>query len=239
MPTDISYLTQTRKFKSVLKDQLFYNQFEYSVNFIMPEITALREVDHAYIDDTIARRMVWRDLARQRWSSGANPWPAKRLWREITTEMVNNLHAFADFLLNQPAKYKLVVSLDEAWLYSNDLNLLDSAAGLPYLSHKIFSRAVVDRPKDTLRLKKTAYQYRSYFRAEKLTPDQKDTLHRFLASQSLHTRLSPALQNWMADPFTRLQDYFFVDYNAESWVTMLALVQPGLIRKTVQIIPAK
>lgn len=209
------------------------------MNFVMPEVTALREIDHAYIDDTIERRKTWRELARQRWSSGANPWPAKRLWREITADMIGNLHALADFLLRQPAEYKLVVSLDEAWLYSNDSNMLDSAADLPYLLHKNFSRAVVDRPKDTIRLKKTVYQYRSYFRAEKLTQDQKDLLHKFLHTQSPHTRLSPALQNWMIDPYTRLQDYFFVDYNAESWITMLSLVHPGLIRKTVQIIPAK
>jgi hypothetical protein len=48
--------------------------------------------------------------------------------------------------------------------------------------------------------------------------------------------VSPALTEWIAEPFNRTQDYFFVDYNSESWLTMLGLIRPGLIRKTVQIV---
>jgi hypothetical protein len=57
----------------------------------------------------------------------------------------------------------------------------------------------------------------------------------FLQGQD-EVRISPALAEWVDTPFNRTQDYFFVDYNAETWLTMLSLVRPGLIRKTVQIV---
>jgi hypothetical protein len=60
----------------------------------------------------------------------------------------------------------------------------------------------------------------------------------FLANQPM-VRLSPALTQWIDLKFTRTQDYFFIDYNTTAWLTMLSLVTPGLIRKTLQIIPAK
>jgi hypothetical protein len=68
-----------------------------------------------------------------------------------------------------------------------------------------------------------------------LTTDEKDRILTFLQGQA-DVRISPALTEWIATPFNRTQDYFFVDYNAESWLTMLALIRPGLIRKTVQIV---
>ena len=72
-----------------------------------------------------------------------------------------------------------------------------------------------------------------------MSQDQKDQLRSFLFNQHGHVRLSPALHEWLAHSYTATQDYFFVDYNSANWITMLALVQPGLIRKTMQIIPAK
>lgn len=229
----------THKFKPVLKDQLFYNKFEYAVNFAMPEVTALREISHEHIDYVIERRKIWREVAQQRWGFTQANTPLSRLSRQFTDQMVQNLHDFADFLMAQTVDFKLVVSVDTAWLYSNDLDLINTVSYLPYVKNPDFSQAVVDRPRNTIKLKRTDYQWRSYFRAVKLTNEQKDNLERFLTSQAAHIRCSPALVDWMAFPFNRVHDYFFVDYNGETWLTMLALVQPGLIRKTMQIIPAK
>jgi hypothetical protein len=95
----------------------------------------------------------------------------------------------------------------------------------------------VNRPKNTIRLKDPQHQWRSYFKIGKLTTEQKTQLVNFLANQS-DIRISPALTQWIDLKFTRTQDYFFVDYNTTTWLTMLSLVTPGLIRKTLQIIPA-
>jgi hypothetical protein len=73
----------------------------------------------------------------------------------------------------------------------------------------------------------------------KITDEQKNALKNFLKNQQESARLSPALAHWITISFNRTQDYFFIDHSEMSWLTMLGLVRPGLIRKTMQIIPAK
>jgi hypothetical protein len=95
------------------------------------------------------------------------------------------------------------------------------------------------RPKNTIQLKNPQHQFRTYLTMCKLTAEQRHNLEEFLITQSVHVRLSPALARWIDQPFNRTQDYFFVDHDAENWCTMLSLVQPGIIRKTMHIIAAK
>jgi signal peptidase I len=157
---------------------------------------------------------------------------------KITETTVKNLHTLADVLLTTPANFKLVVSAFTGYVYTNDRMLIDQVDKLPGVSYVEYTRAVVGRPRDTIQLRDPKYQWRSYFKVGKLTTEQKTHLKNFLANQP-GIRISPALKNWINYKFTRTQDYFFIDYNEPAWLTMLGLVLPGLIRKTLEIIPAK
>jgi hypothetical protein len=123
-------------------------------------------------------------------------------------------------------------------VYTSSRSLIDQLDNLHSLTKKDYARAVICRPKNTIQLKNPKYQYRSYFKMVKLTDEQKQYLTNFLLNQPT-VRISPALNDWMNIKFHRTQDYFFVDHNEMSWLTMLALVHSGLIRKTMQIIAAK
>jgi hypothetical protein len=237
---DLLFLT-IRKFSPVRKDRLFYNQFEYCIGFYLEEASCLRYLDHAQIDDLIERRRHWQEIAQQRWVNGsqAHGMIFRRRYRAITKKTVEDLHNVAEQLLNTTAEYKLVVTTDQGYVYTNSLALIDTLDALPVLIHKSFAQAVIARAKNTVQLKNPQHQFRSYFRLTKLTLQQKDHLMDFLYNQRGHVRVSPALQRWIDQPFNRTQDYFFVDHNTESWLTMLNLVQPGIIRKTMHIIPAK
>jgi len=228
-------------FKLVVKDRLFYNRFEYAIGFRLDEVSCLRELDHAYIDTVIERRIAWREIAQQRVKTNkSSPYTIlARRHREITDKTVSDLHELANLLLNTVSDFKLVVSVNEGHVYTNDISLIDLVSDLSGLTHKDYTRAVIGRPKDTIRLKNPRHQYRSYFKRIKLTSEQKEHLTDFLFNQKDHVRVSPALQQWIDQSFNRTQDYFFIDYNNSSWLTMLGLVRPGLIRKTMQIIPAK
>lgn len=235
-----------QQFKLVVKDRLFYNRFEYAISFQLDEVSCLRELDHAHIDSMIERRIAWRDIAHQRVASSpkstlvGHPVHSilSRRHKEITEKTVSDLHELTEMLLTTAADFKLVVSVNTAYVYTNDRVLLDQLDNTAALMQKEFSRAVICRPKNTIQLKNPKHNFRSYFRNTKITPEQKDYLMGFLINQ--HTvRLSPALDGWIVSPFHRTQDYFFIDHNDMSWLTMLALVRPGLIRKTMQIIPDK
>ena len=230
-----------RKFSPVRKDRLFYDQFEYCMGFYLEEASCLRYLNHEQIDNLIERRRQWQEIAQQRWVNSRQKYDTilRRHWRPITEKTVSNLHAVAEQLLTTFDKFKLVMTVDQGYVYTNDLALIDALDAMPVLIHKSFTQAVITRAKNTVQLKNPQYQFRSYFRVTKLTLQQKDHLMDFLYNQRGHVRVSPALQRWIDQPFNRTQDYFFVDHNTESWLTMLNLVQPEIIRKTMHIIPAK
>jgi hypothetical protein len=240
---DTLSLTQlTPKFNPVPKDRLFYDRFEYNIGFQLAEVSCLRDLDHASIDDNVQRRVKWREIARERWGKKGSNLPlmlGERDWKDITETTVEDLHALAEMLLTAPAEFKLVVSINQAHVYTNDLILINRLDRMPQLRHKTYGQAVVSRPKNTIQLKNPRHQLRSYFRLVNLTVQQRDQLAAFLENQKAHVRLSPALKEWSALPFTRLQDYFFVDHDTTTWLTMLNLVVPGVTRKTMHIIPAK
>jgi len=238
MPMDTSDLTlPTLPFKTVCKDRWFYDRFEYCMAFDLDEINSLRVLNHKEIDRTIHRRCQWREMAEQRWAQHGSTPSMHRFWRPITDKTIQDLHALADVLLNTDHDFKLVVGLHQGHIYSNDPALLQQLDGMPELANKTYSRAQIDRPKNTVRLQRSKYSLRSYFRYAKLTDEQKQRLTEFLNNQLDHVRLAPSLKSWICDAqFKSSQDYFFVDYNNSSWITMLNLVHPGLIRKTMPIV---
>ena len=231
----------TLKFKSIVKDRLFYDRFQYCISFGLAEISCLREqeLDCTRIRHMLDRRKQWREVAHQRWNGQKPNAQQSRLWNEITEEVEQNLYDFADILRNSGVDLKLVVSSNCGWVYTNSLELINQLKPMRMLTGKKYSKAVIDRPKNTILLKNPRHQFRSYFKITKITNQQKNTLINFLNNQQSSIRISPALATWITSTFYRTQDYFFVDHDEMSWLTMLALVHPGIIRKTQQIIQAK
>ena len=248
-------MRQTLKFKAVDKDRIFYDRYRYCISFNIEQASCLRELDHDYIDAIIARRRMWRDASKQRWStlhtgkipssstpliSSAKIHPARTIIaprnKPITNKMVDNLHEFADLLINTSSEFKIVTSVNSGWVYTNSLSLLKRLNGLECLKNKFFTEAVVTRPKNTILLENPQHTHRSYFKTVKLTSQEKQNLTNFLNNQQDYMRVSPALIAWIGQPYHRLQDYFFIDHTGESWLVMLALIKSGLVRKTMDII---
>ena len=227
------------KFEKVSKDRLFYNRWKYSVTFLLYEASVLRDLDPAVIDAKLDQRIEWRGIARKRYANHGRIGSVTGRWREITNDIRATIQQVCKFLLDTSYEYKLVVTTNHVWLYTNDRDLLEQINGMDDLLFKHYCKAVITRPKNTVLLKKSKYTDRSYFARTKLTLEQKNQLRNFLTNQVEHIRISPALVVWLKQEFQRTQDYFFIDHNGDHWLTMLSLVQPGLIRKTQQIITTK
>jgi hypothetical protein len=207
------------------------------MSFELDEVSGLRVLDHASIDSMMNKRQMWRQAAQQRRIN--NKQTIGRSRPDITEDTVKNLHLVAQALLTTTADFKLVVSVNRAWVYANDHELYDQLDDIPVLQHRTYTQARINRPRDSIRLQRSNYKFRTYFRFVKLTTAEKNTLSAFLISQQSHAKLSPSLKLWLQNPFNRVQDYFFVDYSTSSWLTMLNLVRPGLVRKTLHIITDK
>jgi hypothetical protein len=226
-----------------VKDRLFYDRFQYCISFGLAEISCLRDqdLDCARIKCMLDRRRQWQEVAQQRWVTLGQKHNTQqmRLWNEITNEVEQNLYDFADILRNSGVDFKLVISSNYGWVYTNSSELINKLKPMRMLTGKKYTEAVIDRPKNTILLKNPRHQFRSYFKITKITSQQKDMLINFLNNQQSNIRIGPALATWITSAFHRTQDYFFVDHDEMSWLTMLALVHPGIIRKTQQIIQAK
>jgi len=215
----------------VASDRLFYDHWQYCIHFRLPEVSALRDsLDRSSIDELLDRRQHWRERVRQRW-------PHNNFVRghdAITDSVRENLYNFAEFLTLTTEPYKMVITVDQCRVYSNSVNLLERIGRLPFVRNPKYTESRITRARNTIALKNAEYQYRSYFKSVKLTAEEKTQINNFLKSQEI--RVSPALHEWMGTPFNRTQDYYFVDYNSELWPTMLSLIRPGLIRRTVDIV---
>ena len=225
-------ILQALPFKSVPSDRLFYDHWQYCISFRLDEVNCLRySLDAEKIDELLTRREMWRERVRQRWPQNNFVRPHS----PITDGTRETLHAFADFLKLATDPYKIVISVNQCWIYSNSTNFLERINRLPFVKNTKFTESVIVRPRNTIVLKNPQYRHRSYFRKVKLIEPERQQIMAFLQGQD-NVRVSPALKQWMSTPFNRTQDYFFVDYDSESWLTMLGLVRPGLIRKTVEIV---
>jgi hypothetical protein len=231
-------------FEPVIKDRLFYGSFLYCISFQLDEISCLKNLDHDYIDAVIDRRRVWREVTHQRRATIHNIAQAKTAVsqtilthriKEITPETVENLHDLANLLINTTTDFKLVTSVDIGWVYTNSIHLIKRLTENTAIKDKKYTKAIVDRPKNTVKLKNPKNTHRSYFKSIKISDTEKNNLKNFCNNHP-DIRLGPSLIAWFNMPYHRTQDYFFIDHNGESWLVMLALVHPGLIRKTTEII---
>lgn len=240
MITDTLYLTASNlKFKLVVKDQLFYDQYEYCFSFTLAEATVLRGLSHDLIDSRLDQRIEWREIARRRWKNTIDTMG----WNQINDQVREDLHTVCDTIINSGIDCKIAVSHHVGYLYTNDLGLIEQLralrypSGIPILRGTNYSRAVINRPKNTILLKKSLFRKRSYFVYTKLTVQEKENLKKFFDNQQQHIRVSPALTSFLNEkPYLRTLDYYFIDYNDDQWLIMLALVRPGLIRKTQTIV---
>lgn len=237
-------MAQTLKFKQVAKDSLFYSRWQYCIAFHLAEVSALKTLDRDYINRVIERRKTYNEISRQRWSavpiigkSSSLKTILARKKRDITDEIVENIHSLADTLIDTDIPFKLVTSIDQAWIYSNSKDLITTLSKNTALLEQQYTEAVITRPKNSIKLANPAHTHRSYFKSTKLSDKEKNSLITFFANQSENIRISPAFTSWLLTPYHRSQDYFFMDHNGEGWLVLLALIKPGLVRKTVDIIP--
>ena len=219
-------------FKVISKDRLFYDQFEYAVTFFLDEASALRELSHAAIDRTISHRQNFFATKLSFYNKNLRE-------KEILGVTIANLHLFCDFLLGAQAEYKNVISGNWVTIYTNDLKLLNQIANIDYIDRLDYKKVLVNRPRDTIVLKNSLYTTRGYFRGARITAQERAILCNFLTAQKEHIRLSPGLKSWVKSGYNTIFDYFFIDYTDDQWLTMLSLVRPGLVRKTVKILQDK
>jgi hypothetical protein len=230
------------KIKQKNTDRLFYDQYSYGVSFGMLHFWCLRTIvkENLTLSQTLnevkkryGRRMRWRQwFAHQ---SLQIPKDNDIDCDDFINDCTKNLADLAELLFLYKRQVKLIVSGDSGYIYSNDIDLLNSLIKKPYLNTNYIFQANVVRQKNTISLRKSSHRYRTYLNDSRITDSEHRSLSEYLFSQS-DWRLSPALQRWCLSSLPWLQRSHFIDHNNATEIVMLELIKSGIIRKTMPIV---
>jgi len=199
---------------------LFYDQFEYGICISLPEAGVLR----AKTKTELVKSIAYRNSSRYTWKE------------QIAGDVLTNILAAFDEIDCVRDRIKLVISFNIMYIYSNDVGILQQLADLPYIAFNNAVQAVVDRPRDVIVINAPKFRYRSYFKERYIEPEDRDRLLNFIdlrkdtfkITYTLRAHLKKNRWHWM-------QRHHFVEHNDPKDITMLSLVVPGLIRKTLPV----
>lgn len=220
---------------SVSRDKLWYDQFNYCYTFVLPELSALRELDHKHIDTVIKRR---KEI-ENRYPNFGGSWMASLRQRTITDEMVINLHRMCDLLLAHNQPYKFTISGDTGHLYTNEFQICTTLHSADWLGTIQCRQVSLDFPRDSIYIKKSKHAKRTYFKNQSISLESKTRLSAL--RENANIRFGPGLEQWL-DRFPNSKyvcDNYFIDHNDDSVLTMLHLATGIQIKKTLSIVRDK
>ena len=213
------------------RSSLYYDQYEWCITINISEASCLRHLGSAQFESAIRNAKYWAE--KDVWTD--------RAW-SITKETA--LRETRDVLLSETAPFKTVVSFNTVCIYTNRQGLAKRLVNLGNngVHIRLVRQAVLTRPVNVVQLRESRYAYRTYLRERKYTKDQRDMLANFLHSRQDTLRVSPALNEWANGTFVGYirnlsysRSYYFVDHDHPNEGTMLSLVLPGIVRKTMPI----
>lgn len=201
------------------RDRLFYDKFEYSLCLNIPHIGLARSMNDKKIRSGIKR---WNLFSS--WSG-----------RTISEDKENFLLEVCGHLQNLNKDSKRLFYRDWLYLYTNNTRELEELVSKDIADHWYGQKAVLSVPRDCLLMKEPVHSYRSYFRTHLPDNDYRARLQNFFSTRKDQYRCSPSLKRALKSNHTYFLDYYFVDYNHPHDLTMLNLVAPKSIRKTLNI----
>lgn len=218
-------MLQPSNFKAVSRDRLFFDQYLYCMTADLDEAGCLRQLTHKWIDRVVAVRRAYHSRIQPNSTAFS-----------ISSDEIENLHKICQLLLDTTQVFRLTVEYGCIRVYSSSTELFDNLLAVGQFKSVLYVQAVIDRDRNTVKLKNPQHQYRSYFSRTKVTDQQKQSIVQFLNNNCTELRLSPCLSDWISKPWKWTEPYYFVDHNDTAWLTMLSLIYPKLIKKTNTIV---
>lgn len=210
------------------RNSLYFDQYRFTVKLYVAEATALREWSHDYIDRMIEQRKSFG--VHVNWGGS---WK-QRNSMSITPAVVQRLHHICDIINDSRDQAKIMLTGHWLYVYTNDTNFVQTLVDCSESENDTCTEIALYGPRDCVVLQKANHQYRSYFRNMRLDNKTSLSLRGFLQVQE-NIRLSPALLTFFENGWQRSQDYYFIDYDDPSIISMLSMIVPRLVRKTLPI----
>lgn len=220
------------------RGSLYYSQYEYCVTLHISNASCLRDLQPVRFEAAIRNAKSWDEQER----GGAFQNRGRDVWEHTNKESA--LRETRDILLEQAGTYKAVISYNVLSLYTNNRKLADRFIKLDNFAVRLHlvRRAVITKPAGVVQLQESQHGYRTYLRERKYNKDQRDMLLNFLNSREGTLRPCGALMSWLRQQpkyylanLNYSRSHYFVDHDHPNEGTMLSLVLPGIVRKTMPI----
>ena len=215
------------------RSSLYYNQYEWCATLHISEAHCLRDLKTVRFEAAIRNAKHWSE--QDRFSKDFRSWgPIKE----------SALRETRDVLLGENGTYKSVISFNVLSLYTNNLQLADRLVQLdnPGVRLNLVRQAVITKPAGVVQLQESKHGYRTYLRERKYNLDQRNLLLNFLDSREGTLRPCGSLMAWLRQQpkyylanLNYSRSHYFVDHDHPNEGTMLGLVMPGIVRKTLPI----
>lgn len=219
--------------KVEIRDRFWFDKFRFCLHFHVSKLHLLRMWSHTAID----KYAYWTNL---RTINYGGSWLIPEQNEQDIYNTKCTLHNLLDFFEDLQNDYKLTISGSTGYFYSNTLNDFELLKHVPGVKISYQRECSVEIPRNSMRVKSAKHDLRTYFRNQFIGSNDKNNLMNFFYAQK-DIRLSPGLIEW----FNRWTKYnyvaanYFVDHNDTGFLTMLELVAPIKIRKTVSLIRDK
>jgi hypothetical protein len=223
------------------RSSLYYNTYEYAITWQQDEIGCVRSLDQKKMLSHIRMRMDYEHSRNSLYKPYGESFNSK-----FTTRCRDNLESTRALLAAETAPKKLVFFNSFITVYTNDLGLYDRISDCVWIDSVDIKRAELNLPPDTILLKNPQYQYRTYFRGRSLGKTQKARLAAWVTTQGDDIAASKSLREFL-DIETRptrvywwrndaTESYYYIEHNSLQYETMLSMVCPGMVRKTLPIV---
>ena len=213
------------------RSSLYYAQYEWCITINISEASCLRYLQPGRFEAAIRNAKHWAE--NDKWTD--------RAW-SITKETA--LCETREILLAETAPFRTVVSFNTVSVYTNHRGLSDRLVmlGNDGVRVRLVRQAVISRLANVVQLRESKYAYRTYFKERKYTREQRLMLANFLNARKDTLHPCGALMSWLTGQFPGYvlnlnysRSHYFVDHDHSNEGTMLSLVMPGIVRKTMPI----
>lgn len=229
-------MTLNQKIK--YSDKLFYDQYKYSIQLLVPfynsisyRIALNKQLSHTKID-AISNIFV---LGGKTFGipQRINQHRIKRI-----TELNNWLHKACNYFITHRADIKLSFCRRHVQLYTNsEIIPYEMVHDKQFTVSKI-TKIEIDRPRNTIYGHHSSdSEVRCYLKTTKDVVNTKGNLIKFIDANAQNIKLSPCLQRFVDTEWRRsIRPYYFIDLADYRLTSVLQLMVPGILRKTLGIV---
>ena len=211
------------------RNSLYFGKYEYVVSL---------KINDAWLLRSLSRTAILERIRKREYHLSASTW--RSLTSELTKE--NLMHAVDVMETLQSTFIHRTYGYNTFHVYTNDLQDVEILRR-NYPMESTTKQAAVVYPSGVVMLAaEPKYPYRTYFKAKILPIAKKQALWTWISCQTPDLVASPVTEKWFTSQYIRsgassewCREHYFIEHSDLSHITMLAIVCPGVIRKTVQV----